>query len=113
MIHRSLLKNLLAGARLAFFLPLRAFDFRAGALDYAALVAFNCFLWVVVAALRTGFDGEFDSAALLNYLASVPLVLATALVVAHVFAMPERCYNTSCRARRDWPLCVVRCYDTS
>jgi hypothetical protein len=90
MIHLSLLKNVLAGARLAFFLPLRAFDFRAGALDYAALVAFNCTLWVMAAALRTGFDGQFDSVALLIYLASVPLMLATALVVAHVFGMPER-----------------------
>ena len=90
MIHLSLLKNLRAGARLAFFLPLRAFDFRARALDYAALVAFNCALWITAAALRTGFAGEFDSAALLIYLASVPLVLATALVVAHVFGMPER-----------------------
>ena len=90
MIVFSLLKNLRAGARLAFFLPLRAFDFRAGALDYAVLVAFNCAIWVAAAALRTGFDGEFDSVALLIYLASVPLVLATALVVALVFGMPER-----------------------
>ena len=90
MILFSLLKNLRAGARLALFLPLRAFDFRPGAPDYAALVLFNCALWVAAAALRTGFDGEFDSVAVLIYLASVPLVLATALVVALVFGMPER-----------------------
>jgi peptidase C13-like protein len=90
MIGAALLKNLRAGVRLAFFLPLRAFDFRASAPDYAALVLFNCLLWVVVAGVRVGFDGEFDSSALLLYLATVPLVLATALLVAFAFGMPER-----------------------
>ena len=90
MILSSLLRNLLAGARLAFFLPLRAFDYRASALDYAALVAFNCLLWIAVSAVRAGFQGEFDASALPVYLASVPLVLATALLIALAFGMPER-----------------------
>jgi hypothetical protein len=90
MILFALLKNLRAGARLAFFLPLRPFDYRVSAVDYAALLAFNCLVWVVAAALRTGFGGEFDVSALLVYLASVPLVLATAMLVALAFGMPER-----------------------
>ena len=73
MILASLARNLLAGVRLALFLPVRAFDFRASAPDYAALVAFDCVLWVVVAGARAGFAGEFDPSALLFYLATVPL----------------------------------------
>jgi hypothetical protein len=90
MIFFSLLKNLRAGARLAFFLPLRPFDYRVAAADYTALVLFNGLLWVAAAAVRTGFEGEFDSAALLIYLASVPLALVTGMLVALAFGMPER-----------------------
>lgn len=90
MIAAALGRNLRAGVRLAFFLPLRAFDFRASALDYAALVAFNCLLWILVAGLRAGFQGELDPTALLMYLASVPLVLAAAMLVAAAYGRPER-----------------------
>ena len=76
-----------AGARLAFFLPLRPFDYRVSAADYTALVLFNGLLWVAAAAVRTGFEGEFDSAALLIYLASVPLALVTGMLVALAFGM--------------------------
>jgi hypothetical protein len=86
----SLARNLRAGVRLAFFLPLRAFDFRVSALDYAVLVAFNCLLWVLAAGVREGFQGELDYSALLLYLASVPLVLATALLVALAYGTPQR-----------------------
>lgn len=87
---QALYRNLVAGARLALFLPVRAHDFRAEAVDYASLVAFNFGLWLIVAALRTGMAGEFDNAAIAIYLAGVPLVLATALVVARIFRAPER-----------------------
>jgi len=90
MIGVSLARNLLAGIRLAFFLPLRAFDFRISAADYAALVAFNCALWILVAGLRVGFEGEIDSSALLVYLATVPLVLAAALLVALAYGAQQR-----------------------
>jgi hypothetical protein len=90
MIGASLARNLLAGTRLAFFLPVRAFDFRVSAVDYAALVAFNCVLWVLVAGLRVGFAGEIDYAALLVYLATVPLVLVAALLVALVYGAQQR-----------------------
>jgi hypothetical protein len=90
MIGASLARNLLAGTRLAFFLPVRAFDFRVSAVDYAALVAFNCVLWILVAGLRVGFAGEIDYAALLVYLATVPLVLAAALLVALVYGAQQR-----------------------
>lgn len=90
MILFSLLQNLRAGARLAFFLPLRAFDYRVSALDYGVLLAFNCLLWVAASALRTGFEGQFESSAMLVFVASVPLVLATAMLIALAFGRPER-----------------------
>jgi hypothetical protein len=86
----SLFRNVAAGMRLALFLPVRGFDFRASPLDYALLVALDFALWVLAAAWRTGFGGEFDPAAVPIYLVSVPLVLATALAVSHAYRAPER-----------------------
>jgi hypothetical protein len=85
----ALYRNLVAGARLALFMPVRALDFRASALDYVLLVAFNFALWIAVAVIRTGMAGDFDSAAIAIYLGAVPLVLLTALVVAEIYAAPE------------------------
>ena len=90
MIGAALGRNLRAGVRLAFYLPLRPLDFRASALDFAVLLAFNCALWTLVAGVRVGFQGEFDPSALLIYLATVPLVLAAALAVAYAYGAPER-----------------------
>ena len=90
MSAASLGRNLLAGIRLASFLPLRAFDFRVSAVDYAALVAFNFALWVLAAGVRAGFAGEIDYSALLVYLATVPLVLAAALLVALLYGAQQR-----------------------
>jgi len=90
MIARSLARNLQAGARLALFLPLRAFDYRVSPLDYAVLLAFNFAVWVAGAAVRAGFAGEFDSSAIAIYLASVPLVLGAALLVALAYGRPAR-----------------------
>jgi peptidase C13-like protein len=87
---QALYRNLVAGARLALFMPVRALEFRASPADYAWLVAFNFGVWIIAAALRTGMAGEFDNAAIAIYLAGVPLVLVTALVVALIFRAPER-----------------------
>jgi hypothetical protein len=86
---QALYRNLLAGARLALFLPVRALDFHATALDYVLLVAFNFALWIAIAALRTGMAGDFDGDAIAIYLGAVPLVLITALVIAHIYAASE------------------------
>jgi hypothetical protein len=87
---RQLLQNLLAGAKLALFMPVQASDFRASAPQYALLTIVSFAVWVGAAAARAGFEGEFDSSALIVYLASVTLVLATALLVALVYGAPER-----------------------
>ena len=86
----ALYRNLVAGARLALFLRLRAFDFRVSPLDYSLLVLFNFVVWLVAAALRTGAEGAFDTAAPAIFVASIPLVLLTAMIVAAIYAAPER-----------------------
>jgi len=86
----GLLRNVAAGTRLALFLPLRASDFRVSALNYALLAVLSFAFWVGAAAARAGFEGEFDSATLTVYLATVTLVLATALLVALAYRAPER-----------------------
>ena len=86
----ALYRNLVAGTRLAVFLPVRALDFRVSPIHYSVLIAFNFVVWLVAAALRTGAEGDFDSAAPAIFLASVPLVLLTALVVVHIYSAGER-----------------------
>ncbi len=87
---KQLLQNLLAGAKLALFLPVRATDFNASAVQYALLASVSFAFWVVAAAARVGFEGEFDPSALIVYLATVTLVLATALLVALAYGALER-----------------------
>jgi len=86
----SLGRNLVAGARLACFLPVRAHDYRASALDFTLVVLLSFVLWVLAAAARLGFEGEFDPLSIPSYLSGVVLVLGAALVVALVFGEPGR-----------------------
>ena len=86
----ALYRNLVAGARLALFMRVRAFDYRVSPLDYTSLLAFNFAMWVSAAAIRAGLEGEFDPAALPIYLASIPLALATAMLVVAAFGARER-----------------------
>ena len=81
----ALYRNLVAGARLALFLPVRPYDYRAAPLDYALLIAFNFAVWIAAAALRTGMAGDFDSVAVPIYLGGLPLVLAAAGLVAWIY----------------------------
>lgn len=86
----ALFRNLVAGARLALFMRVRPYDYRVSPVDYSLLVAFNFALWVGAAAIRANLEGEFDPAALPIYLASIPLVLATAMLVVQAFGARER-----------------------
>ena len=87
---RALYRNLVAGARLALFLRVRPYEYRVSPLDYSLLVLFNLAVWLGAAAIRTNLEGDFDPAALPIYLASVPLVLATAMLVVQAFGARER-----------------------
>lgn len=86
----ALWRNLLAGARLALFLPLDAAAYRVSAGHFAVLAGFNFALWVLTAGLRAGFEAEFDPGALSQFLATVALVLLAALLVAGAYRAPER-----------------------
>jgi len=87
---QALARNLFAGAKLALFLPLRAHEFRASAPDYALLLCFSFAVWVFAAWVRASFLGDFDLGAITVYLASVTLVLLTALFLALAYRAPER-----------------------
>jgi hypothetical protein len=86
----SLLKNVIAGARLAFFLPVRAHHFRASAIDFTLLAILSFALWVLVTAARLGFEGQFEPASIPVHLAGLVLILATAMLVALVFGASTR-----------------------
>jgi len=86
----ALYRNLVAGTRLALFLPVRPYDYRAAPLDYALLIAFNFLVWIAAAAIRTGMVGDFDSIAVPIYLGGIPLVLATAALVAWIYGDADR-----------------------
>jgi len=85
-----LAKNLLAGLRLALFLPVRAFDYRVSGFDYFLLVLFDFVVWVAVTAALAGFEGDFNLSAIPVYLAGISLVLGAALLVALAYGAEEK-----------------------
>jgi len=86
----SLYRNLLAGARLALFMRVRPYDYRVSPVDYSVLLAFNFALWVGAAAISAQLEGDFNPTALPVYLASIPLVLGTAMLIVLSFGARER-----------------------
>ena len=85
MLWGGLRQNILAGTRLALFLPVRALDFRISIGQYVALVFASFAFWLAGGMLRAGFPGTVDFAALTAGLAEIPLVLGTCLLAARVF----------------------------
>src|SRR5438309_7692223 len=85
MLWDDLRRNLLAGARLALFLPVRALDFRISIGQYVALVFAGMGFWLVGGMMRAGFPGTVDLAALTVALAEIPLVLGSCLLAARLF----------------------------
>jgi len=85
MLWHDLKQNLLAGTRLALFLPVRALDFRISIGQYVALVFASLTFWLVGGMLRTGFPGTVDFGALTVALAEIPLLLGTCLLAARLF----------------------------
>jgi hypothetical protein len=85
MLWEDLKQNLLAGARLALFLPVRALDFRISIGQYVALVFASLAFWLAGGMLRTGFPGTVDLGALTAALAEIPLLLGTCLLAARLF----------------------------
>ena len=87
---RRLARNVLAGLKLAFFLPLREHEFRVSPVDYAVLAGASFVAWILAAAVDAGFTGEFDEGAITVFLATVALVLCTALLLAQAYHRPGR-----------------------
>jgi len=84
-LWHGLKQNLLAGGRLALFLPVRALDFRISIGQYVALVFTSLVFWLAGGMLREGFPGTLDFGALTVALAEIPLILGTCLVAARLF----------------------------
>src|SRR5256885_1613733 len=105
----SLAKNLLAGLRLALFLPVRASDYRVSELDFVLLALSGFVAWVAVAAVLAGFEGELNPSAIPMYLASISLVLGTALLVALAYGAQEKLLSlaVALSARQPWVELVV------
>ncbi len=78
----SLQSNIGAGFRLGLFLPVTREDFRIGPAPFALLMLFNIVVWIAGSALRSGFEGSFNTGALAFLLASITLLLLVCLVVA-------------------------------
>src|SRR5712671_8024523 len=85
MLWDDLGRNLLAGTRLALFLPVRALDFRISIGQYVALVFASLGIWLAGGMLRAGFPGTVDFGALTVALAEIPLVLGACLIAARLF----------------------------
>jgi hypothetical protein len=84
LLWRGLAKNLLAGMRLALFLPVRALDFRVSVGQVIALVITGLVLWLVLGVVRQGFPGSIDFGALTAALAAIPLLLCACIAGARV-----------------------------
>lgn len=80
----ELFANLIAGLRLALFLPLRAQAFRVGAGAFVGLALFNVLVWFAADFARVGWPGELQSTALETYLAQLSLVLLSAFLIARI-----------------------------
>jgi Peptidase C13 family len=85
MLWRDLRQNLLAGTRLALFVPVRPLDFRISAAQCAALILVTFALWLAAGVLRQGFPGEVDLGALTAALAGIPILLGACLLAARLF----------------------------
>jgi peptidase C13-like protein len=89
LLLRGLAQNLLAGARLALFLPVRALDFRVSAAQGAALVLSCLALRLALGVLRQGVPGNLDFGALTAALAWIPILLGACLLAARMLREPR------------------------
>ena len=89
LLCRGLGQNLLAGLRLAFFLPVRALDFRASAGQCMALVVAGLVVWLGLGILQLGIPGTVDLGALTAALALVPVLLAGSILAAMLLREPR------------------------
>ena len=85
----GLVQNIVAGCRLALFLPVKQADFRISAADYALLAAAGLVFWFAGGMVREGISGGMDTAALAAALAQSPVILAVSLLVSATLGSPS------------------------
>jgi hypothetical protein len=85
MVLRDLKHNLLAGTRLALFMPVRPLDFRISIGQYVALVLTSFGFWLAAGVLHAGFPGTIDFGSLTVALAEIPILLGACLLAARLF----------------------------
>jgi hypothetical protein len=94
LAHRPLLwldlrQNVVAGARLALFMPVRALDFRVSGPDYAMLVVTSLACWAAGSLARVGTPAAIDVHAVTVALAQIPITLLACLALAWIFGRPQ------------------------
>ena len=85
LLGRDLARNLLAGARLALFLRVRALDFRISAAQCFAVILACLALWFALGVVQQGVPGEVDPGALAVALAAIPILLGACVLAAGLF----------------------------
>jgi len=81
--------NLVAGVRLAAFVPVRPLDYRVSPADFTVLLGFSALLAAAGSFVRGGLPGGFDFGAIPVVLADIPLVLLACVVVAGILGRRE------------------------
>jgi hypothetical protein len=81
--------NLVAGVRLAAFVPVGPLDYRVSPADFTVLFAFSALVAAGGSFVRGGLPGSFDFGAIPVLLADIPLVLLACVVVAAILGRRE------------------------
>ncbi len=89
LLAHGLRCNVVAGARLAAFQPVRPHDFRVSPADFTVLAAFVGLVAFAASFVRGGWPGHVNAAAVPLLLAEVPLVLAACVLVAGIVGRRE------------------------
>ena len=79
----GLIRNVSAGTRLAFLLPVRWQQFRASVGQFVLLAGFNFLVWGLSNTLQAG-GGVFNPISLAIYLAQIPLLLLACIAIASI-----------------------------
>jgi hypothetical protein len=82
---RALAANLVAGARLAFYVPVRRLDFRIGLAQLLALCVVSALVDIAADWLRYGDEGDFSWYGLGNELLSGGILVATSALLALMY----------------------------
>jgi hypothetical protein len=85
LLGRGQARNFFAGTRLAFFLPVRALDFRISGGQCLALLLVDLAIWAALGLLRYGTSGRVDFGGAATALAAIPILLGVCVLAATLF----------------------------